>query len=153
MTLEIKEIAKPLQIWSYLIIVYNSILLKASLNRPFAVFNKRAKLWSKIISKRLPWLVKTEKALRSFRESVDKIGGIEGLYIIIREVVNRSPSGYITEIRVIILDSNRELEYRIYGAFAELLGASIPLLFDLHIIKRRGRRLEDVIPKGFWRYE
>ena len=151
--LEIKEMAKPLQTFSQLMLIHSLMMLKASLSHPFVVFNETARLWNKVLSEKLPWLIKTEKALLSFSKMIDEIEEIEGLYIKMREVYERSPSGYITEIRVIILDSTRELEYRIYDVFGELLRTSSPLLFDLHIIKLRGRKIEEVIPEGFWRYE
>lgn len=70
-----------------------------------------------------------------------------------REAHDRTPSGYIAEIGVVIPDSDRKLEYQIYDKFRELLKASHPLLFDLHIIKLRDRRLDEAIPEGFWRYK
>ena len=153
MALEIKEIAKPFQNFSYMMAVYNLMLLRRSLNHPFIVLNERVKLWTKVMSTKLSWLVKTEKALRSFKERIDSIDGIEGLYLKLREAHERAPSGYIADIRVVILDSNRKLEYQIYDAFGELLRTSRPLLFDLHVVKLRGRQLMEAIPTGFWRYE
>lgn len=153
MTLQIKEIEKPLRAWSYSIAAYNLMLLKASLSHPFEVFNEKATLWSKIISEKLPWLVKTEKALRVFKERIDRIEGIQALYLNMREAHGRTPSDFITDIRVMIPDSNRDLEYRIYAAFGEFLRTSRPLLFDLHIIKLRGREPEEVVSEEFWRYE
>lgn len=153
MTLQIKEIEKPLQIWSYLITVYNLILLRASLDQPFKVLNKTVSLWNKIISEKLPWIVTTENAVRGFKERIDKIEGVQALYLNMRGAHGRTRSGFITDMRVMIPDSNRDLEYRIYEVFGDLLRTSRPLLFDLHIIKLRGRKIEEGIPEGFWRYE
>lgn len=153
MTLQIREIDKPLRVWSHTITAYNLMLLRASLAHPFIVFNERAKLWSKSISERLPWLVKTEKALCGFKERIDKIEGMEAVYLNMREAHGRTPSGFIADIRVMIPDSNRDSEYRIYEAFGELLRTSRPLLFDLHIIKLRGREPEEVVSEEYWRYE
>jgi len=152
MTLQIKDIEKPLRIWSQVITLRNLILFKASFSHPFTVLNKTTSLWSKIISEKLPWVVVTEKALRGFKKEIDKIDGIEGLYINLREAYNRTPSGYIVDILVFVPDCKREKEYLIYDTFGELLRTGKPLLFDLHLIKLRGRKLEGVIPKGFWRY-
>lgn len=149
MTLQIKRFEEPLQLWSLSFATYSQQLLINSLNQPFATFAS----WSKAIAEKLPWLVKIESTLRGFKESIDAIKEIKGLYLKLREAYGRTPAGYITEIRVVIPESNRQLEYQIYDAFRELLKTSGSLLFDLHTIKLRGRSLDEAIPRGFWRYE
>lgn len=150
--LEIAEIDKPFRDLSYGLLANEVKLLGMSINRPFAIFTDKTKLWTNALSKAMPWLVKTEEILRGFRQRIDKIEKVEDLYLNLREAYTRTPTGYIIDMLVIIPDSNREIEYQIYDAFGELLSRSSPLLFDLHVIKLRGRRLEDVIPEGFWRY-
>jgi len=149
--LEIAEIDKPLRDLSYGLLANEVKRFGISINQPFAIFTDKTKLWTSILSKAMPWLMKTEKALEDFRERMDKIKNTKELYLNIREAYGRTPAGYIVDIRVIIPDSNRETEYSIYDAFKELLRTS-SLLFDLHIIKLRGRKPEEVIPEGFWRY-
>ena len=153
MTIEIERLSEPFWKFSHDWVASNIHIIKQGIDHPFAVLTDRARSLSSVFAERLSWLKKTEKALRSFKEDTDKIKGVEGLFISMREAHNRTPSGYITDIRVTIPDSNRELEYRIYGAFRELLKTSHPLLFDLHLVKLRGRELEEVLPKGFWRYK
>jgi len=150
--LEIERLSIPFEKFSRNIVIGNIQLLKQGIDHPFIVFTDKARLLSRVFSERLSWLRKSDKALRSFKKRTDKIEQIRGLYINIREAHDRRPSGYVTEIRVVIPDSNRGLEYRIYDTFRELLKASRPLLFDLHIIKLRDRELEEAIPEGFWRY-
>ena len=153
MMLEIERLSDPFQKFSRDLVASNIQLIKQGINHPFIVFTNRARYFSRISTERLSWLMKTEKALQSFKKRTDKIEEIKGLYINLRKAHDRRPSGYITEIRVVIPDSNRELEYQVYNTFRELLKTSRPLLFDLHIIKLRDRRLEEAIPRGFWRYK
>lgn len=153
MTLQIQKIEEPLQMWSCFIAVYYLRLLTASLSNQFTVLNETTKVWSRIISERLPWLLKTEKALRGFKQKIDRIEEIDGVFLKLREAFGRTPAGFITEIRIVIPESNRQTEYQIYDTFRELLEITGSLLFDLHIIKRRGRILEEAVPEGFWRYE
>jgi hypothetical protein len=150
--LEIAEIDKPFRDLSYGLLANEVKRFGISINQPFAVFTDKTKLWTSILSRAMPWLVKTEKALQDFGERIDKIKNTRELYLNIREAYGRTPAGYIVDIRVIIPDSNREIEYLVYDAFKDLLRTSSSLLFDLHIIKLKGRKPEEVIPEGFWRY-
>jgi hypothetical protein len=150
--LEIAEIDKPFRDLSYGLLANEVKRFGISINQPFAIFTDKTKLWTNILSKAMPWLLKTEKALQDFRERMGKIKNTRELYLNIREAYGRTPAGYIVDIRVIIPDSNRETEYQVYDAFGELLEMANRLLFDLHIIKLKGRKLEEVIPEGFWRY-
>jgi hypothetical protein len=150
--LEIAEIGKPFRDLSYGLLANEVKRFGISINQPFAIFTDKTKLWTNILSKAMPWLLKTEKALQDFRERMGKIKNTRELYLNIREAYGRTPAGYIVDIRVIIPDSNRETEYQVYDAFGELLEMANRLLFDLHIIKLKGRKLEEVIPEGFWRY-
>lgn len=152
MMLEIENIDKPFREVSQGSLAVRIKSLGTGMINPFIILTDRAKLWTEVLSRQMPWVVKTEKALQSFKERMDKVKETKGLYLNIREAQRRTPSGYITDIRVIIPDSNREIEYQVYDAFGELLRTSSPLLFDLHIIKLRGRKLEEAIPDGFWRY-
>lgn len=151
--LKIEKLTKPFQIFSHDLVASNIKLLEKGIDRPFKVFNNRVKLLISVLSERLPWLVKTEKALRSFKERIDKIEETRGFFYNIRETRNRTPAGYITDILVVIPDSNRKIEYQIYDAFGKLLRTSNSLLFDLHIVKLKGRKLEEITPEGFRRYE
>lgn len=151
--LEIERLSDPIQKFSRDLAASNIHLIKQGINHPFIIFTNRARSLSAFFTERLSWLRKTEKALQSFKKGTDQIAGIKGLYINIREVHENKPPGYITEIRVIIPNSNRELEYQVYNTFRDLLKTSRPLLYDLHIIKLRDRRLEETIPRGFWRYK
>jgi len=150
--LEISEIDKPFRELSYGLLVNEVKRLRTNINRPFAIFTDRTKLWAKIFSKQMPWLVRTDETLRKFKQRIDKIEKVEDLYLNMREAFGRTPTGYIIDMLVMIPDSNRETEYSVYAAFGELLRTSSPLLFDLHIIKLKGRKPEEVIPEGFWRY-
>ena len=150
--LEIAEIDKPFRDLSYVLLANEVKRLGMSINLSFAVFADKTKLWTNALSKEMPWLVKTEKALQNFRLRIDNIEETKDLYLNMREAYGRSPSGYITDIQVIIPEENREVEREIYRAFGELLRNSDQLLFDLHITKLRGRKVEEVIPEGFWRY-
>ena len=151
--LEIERLSEPFQKFSRNLVASNIQLIKKGIDHPFLVFTNRAKLLRSILTERLSWCVKTEEALRSFKERIDKIEETKGVFYKLREARNRTPSGYITDILVVIPESNRKLEYQIYNAFGQLLRTSRPLLFDLHLIKLKGRELEEVTPKGFWRYE
>jgi hypothetical protein len=153
MILEIKKLTEPFQKFSYDLVACNIKLLEKGIDYPFIVFNDRAKLFLSVLSERVPWLLKTEKALQSFKKRIDRIEEIRGLFYKIREARNRTPSGYITDILIIIPDSNRKIEYQIYDAFGELLRTTNSLLFDLHVLKQKGRKLEEIVPKGFRRYE
>jgi hypothetical protein len=149
---EIAQFDKPFRDLSYGLIANEVKRLTASVNLPFAVFTDKTRLWTNALSKAMPWLVKTEKALQNFKERIGKIKNTRELYLNLRQAYGRTPAGYIVDIRVIIPDGNRETEYQVYDVFGELLKMASPLLFDLHIIKLRGRKLEEVIPEGFWRY-
>lgn len=149
--LEISEIDKPFREFSLGLLASEMKRLGTSINRPFLIFTDRTKLWVNIFSKQMPWLVKTEETLRRFKQSIDKIEKVNDLYLNIREACGRTPTGYIIDMRVIIPDMDRKIEYSVYAAFGELLRTS-PLLFDLHIIKLKGRKPKEVIPEGFWRY-
>ena len=153
MMLEIKKLTRPFERFSHDLIASRIKLLERGIDHPFVVLNDRTRFWITIISEKLPWVLKTERALRSFKEETDKIKEAKRIFYKIRKARNRSPSGYITDILVLIPESNRKIEYQIYDAFGELLRKSRPLLFDLHLIKLKGRKLEEVTPKGFWRYE
>jgi len=150
--LEISDIDKPFRELSLGLLASEMKRLGTSINRPFLIFTDRTKLWANIFSKQMPWLVKTEETLRRFKQRIDKIEKVNDLYLNIREAYGRTSTGYIIDMRVIIPDSDREIEYLVYAAFGELLRTSSPLLFDLHIIKLKGRKPEEVIPEGFWRY-
>lgn len=152
MMLEIEHIEKPLRELSLALVASKVTQLNASINSPFIVLADRTKFWVDSFSKQMPWLVKTEENLREFKQRIDNIGRIENLYLNIREAHGRTPSGYIMDIRVTIPDANREVEYSVYEAFRQLLAASSPLLFDLHIIKLKGRKAAEVVPIGYWRY-
>jgi hypothetical protein len=150
--LEISEIDKPFRKLSHGLLANEVKLLERSINRPFAIFSDRTKMWAHVFSKQLPWLVRTEETLRIFKQRVDETDEVKGLYLSIRQADGRTPSGYITDMLAIIPDGNRKIEDKIYSAFGELLRTSGSLLFDLHIVKLRGRRIEEVVPVGFWRY-
>lgn len=150
--LEISEIDKPFRELSHGLLASEMKKLITIINRPFVIFTDKTKLWANVFSKQMPWLVKTEKALQSFKQRIDKIEKVGDLYLNVREAYGRTPTGYIIDMQVIIPDSNREIEYQVYDAFRELLKMSSPLLFDLHIIKLRNRKLQEIIPEGFWRY-
>jgi hypothetical protein len=150
--LDISDIDKPFRELSYGLLANEVKLLRIYINRPFVVFTDRTKVWANILAKQKPWLVKTEMSLRIFKQEIDRIDKVENLYVNVREAYGRTPAGYIIDMRVTIPESNRDVEYSIYAIFRELLRTSSPLLFDLHIIKLRGRKAEEVIPEGYWRY-
>jgi hypothetical protein len=151
--LEIMEIDKPFRDLSYGLLAGEVKRFGISINRPFAVFTDKTMFWTKSLAKAMPWLMETEKAVKGFEETIARIENVRGLYLNIREAYRRTPAGYIVDLRVVIPASDRAIEYRIYDAFGDLLKTSNQLLFDLHIIKLRGRSPEEVIPEGFWRYE
>lgn len=151
--LEIEKLSNPFQKFSHDLVASNIKLLERGIDHPFIVFANRAGLLARLLTQKLSWLVKTEEALRSFKERIDRIEETKAVFCKLREARNRTPSGYITDILVVIPDSNRKIEYQIYDAFGELLRTFHPLLFDLHLTKLKGRKLEEVTPKGFWRYE
>jgi len=151
--LEIERLSDPFQKFSRDLVASNMQVIKKGMNHPFIVFTERAKSFCSIWTERFSWLMKTEEALRSFKKRIDKIEETRGVFHNLREARDRTSSGYISDILVVIPDSNRKVEYQIYDAFGEVLRTSRPLLFDLHLIKLKGRKLEEVTPKGFWRYE
>jgi hypothetical protein len=150
--LEISDIDKPFRELSHGFLASEIKLFGMYINRPFIVLTDKTKILSNIFSKQMPWIVKTEENLREFKQRIDNIGRVENLYLNIREAHGRTPSGYIIDMRVTIPDANREVEYSVYEAFRQLLTASSPLLFDLHIIKLKGRKIAEVVPIGYWRY-
>jgi len=149
---EISDIDKPFRELSYGLLASEMKRFGATIDRPFIIFTARTKFWAKIFSKQMPWLVRTEETLREFKQRIDQIQKVEDLYLDLRDAHGRTPTGYIIDMRVIIPESDRETEYSIYAAFGELLRTSSPLLFDLHIIKLKGRKREEAVPEGFWRY-
>ena len=153
MMLEIERLSDPFQKFSHDLVANSIQLIRRGIDHPFIVFTDRASLLSNIITERLSWFVKTEEALRSFKERIHKIEETKVIFYKLREARSRTPSGYITDILVVIPDSNRKMEYQIYDAFGKLLRTSHPLLFDLHLTKLKGRKLEEVTPEGFRRYE
>lgn len=151
--LEIKKLPKPFQKLSHVLTAYNIKLLEAGIDHAFIVFKDKAQIFASVLSQRLQWLVRTESALQSFRKRIDKLREVRGIFYSLRETPTRTPSGYITDILVVLPESNREVEYKIYDAFGELLRKFNFLLFDLHILKLRKRELYKIIPEGFRRYE
>src|SRR4030042_2380231 len=141
MMLEIEGLARPFQRGSYALGVNNAKSLKTGIDCPFQAFNASANKLLVDISNRLPWMAKTDEVLWSFKKRVDKMEGTKNIFYHMREEPDHKPIGYVTEIQVAIPDSNSKLEYQIYEAFGELLRTSGPLLFDLHIVKLRGRKL------------
>ena len=153
MIVEIKRLGKPFENFSHGLISANIKLLKSGINTPFIILNKRAKFVLDVFVQKTPWILRTKKALSTFREKLDGITEIKGLYVRLREAFGRTPSGYITELQLTIPDSNRKMEHQIYNLFGELLKTTHPLLFDFHLSKLKGRNPEEVISEGFWRYE
>ena len=76
------------------------------------------------------------------------LGDVEGVFYKVEETPRRPP-GFIIQILVVIPDSDRDLEYKVYAALGKLMRDNRKLLIDLHIVKRRGREVGGLIPAGF----
>ena len=59
------------------------------------------------------------------------------------------PPGFIIEIIAVIPDSDRDSEHKIYAALGKLMRENTKLLIDLHIVKRRGRQIKEVVPPEY----
>jgi len=88
--------------------------------------------------------------MRSLFEEVEKLNVVESAFYNF-EPVDRPP-GFIIEILVVIPESNRETEYKIYYVLGELMRRNRKMLIDLHIVKRRGREIKNLIPTEFQRW-
>lgn len=147
---EIANFDEPFQVWSYSLAIANQQNIIQQLNKPFEALNEASKNWKKLFSDKNPWLIKTDSALTVFKKNLESITGITGIYLNLCEVHNRTPSGFVTEILVVIPESNRELENHIYETFRLLLATNDSLLFEPHITKLRGREIIEVVPESFW---
>ena len=95
-------------------------------------------------------LVISKKIVKSFSRDVEKLDIVEDVFYNIEETPERPP-GFIIEMLVVIPDSNRDMEYKIYASLGKLMRNNPEMLIDMHIIKRRGRKIKEVIPPEYQR--
>ncbi|MGD0496150.1 MAG: hypothetical protein ABSB28_08935 [Candidatus Bathyarchaeia archaeon] len=91
-------------------------------------------------------LVSARRAVESF--SADLQTNIENVFYNIENDPDHDP-GFIIEILVVIPESNRDVEHEVYVSLGKLMRNNSELLFDLHIVKRRGRLTRQVVPPEF----
>jgi len=147
---EIENLDEPFQVWSCSLAIISQQNFIQQLNRPFEALTEVGNCWKNILAEKRPWLFKTEEALTVFKKNLEAITGISGICLSLHDAGNRVASGFVTEIWVIIPESNRALENCIYETFRLLLAKNNSLLFEPHIMKLRGRDIRDVVPESFW---
>lgn len=96
----------------------------------------------------LTCLVTSKKIVKSLSRDVEKLGIVEDIFYNIEEVPDRPPD-FIIEILVVIPDTDKDMEYKIYASLGKLMRSNPEMLIDLHIIKRRGRKIKEVIPPEY----
>lgn len=94
----------------------------------------------------LSGLAFAKELVRSFSADLQDIA--EAILYNIEDDPDR-PNGFIIEILAVIPESNRESEYRIYGSLGKLMRNNPKVLIDLHIVKRRGRQIKQLIPPEY----
>lgn len=92
----------------------------------------------------------SKKVVSSLFGRIKRLSAVESVFYSLEETPDRPP-GFILEIIVVIPESNRETEYKIYNALGELMRNNPKMLMDLHIVKRREREVEEVIPPEYIR--
>lgn len=92
----------------------------------------------------------SKELVTSLFRDVKKLNAVEDVFYNLEEVPDRPP-GFIIEIITVIPESNREIEYKIYDALGKLMRDNPKMLIDLHVVKRRGREIKEVIPPEYLR--
>lgn len=98
----------------------------------------------------LAFLSISKEVAKSLFRDVKKLNAVEEVFYDIEEVPDRPP-GFIIRILVVIPESNREIEYRIYDALGKLMRKNRAMLIDLHVVKRRGREIKEVVSPKYLR--
>lgn len=92
-------------------------------------------------------LLRIEEVLSSFHNHIGNVEVVERLLYKLRTVDR--PPGYVVDLCIITRRSSRDSEYLIYDALGTLMRQNKGMLFDFHIIRRRGRAFNQVIPQGY----
>lgn len=96
-------------------------------------------------------LLRIEEVLSSFHSEIGNAEVFERLLYNFREV-DRSP-GYVVDLCIITRRSSRDSEYLIYDALGTLMRENKNMLFDFHIIRRRGRAFNQITPEGYTKHQ
>lgn len=76
---------------------------------------------------------------------------VEGIFFNFRGTPRRPP-GFVVNMRIVISEYDRELEYKVYDALGKMIRKYPYLLFDAHILASKKRRPEDFLPLGYVQY-
>ena len=76
---------------------------------------------------------------------------VEGIFFDFRGTPRRSP-GFVVDVRIVISEYDRELEYKVYGTLRKMIRKYPDLLFDAHILASKKRRPEDFLPSSYVQY-
>jgi len=101
---------------------------------------------AEVFSLDLSCLISARKTVESF--SADLQTGVEDVFYNIEDDPDHDP-GFMISILVVIPESNRDVEHGVYASLGKLMRNNSELLFDLHIVKRRGRQTRQVVPPEF----
>lgn len=95
-------------------------------------------------------LSRTDKALESISKRVRTLS--EGFFFNIRSIPPSRTPGFAIDGWIIIPEYDRNLEHKIYRELGDIIRKNPNMLFNIRILARKGRELNDVIPKGYRKY-
>lgn len=95
-------------------------------------------------------LSQTDRALGSLYERIKALN--EGIFCNIRAIPPSRPPGFVIDGWIVIPEYERDLESKIYKELGNLIRNNPNLLFNIHIIARKGRELSKILPEDFRRY-
>ena len=95
-------------------------------------------------------LLQTDKALESISKKVEALS--EGLFSKIRSIPPSRTPGFVIDGWIVVPKYDRDLEYKIYKELGNVIRNNPNLLFNIHVIAKKGRELSEILPKGYRRY-
>lgn len=95
-------------------------------------------------------LLQTDKALESISKALQALS--EGFFYNIRSIPPSRAPGFVIDGWVVIPEYDRDLQYKIYKELGDTIRNNPTLLFNIHILARKGRDLSKVLPPGYKKY-
>jgi hypothetical protein len=95
-------------------------------------------------------LSQTDRALGFLYERIKALS--DGFFCNIRSIPPSRSPGFVIDGWIVIPKYERNLEYKIYKELGNIIHNNPNLLFNIHIIARKGRELSKILPEDFKRY-
>lgn len=95
-------------------------------------------------------LSQTDKALEFLCRRTEAM--TEGLFYNISSIPPSRAPGFVIDGWLVIPEYDRELEYKIYKELANTIRNNPNLLFNIHVIARKGRDVDKILPKNCKKY-